>query len=276
MGLHSVVVWLVLFSSVAFSAHAAEQKEKDEIGLDQKLERLYQFYRAGETISLKPREIRFSLGVAYAVDEEVMIGVRASRRSLGLQGAFAYGLADWLEVGISVPVRWDTLRIESADTVLAREGAAGIGDMGTRFITRLPVRAFEVTGILTLTFPTGKDALGERGMQSSFGINIAKTIRPAFLFGGLAWQRNWQTARDVIVYTGGMGFYLNHALSAGVELAGTRFLNPPRGGAHDMATATIQVSYQMSPSLGITPYVSFGLTDSAPDAVIGFSVLWRP
>lgn len=269
-------VTMLLLSGLACFAYAEEAKEPKELGLDQKLERLYQLYRAGETISLKPREVRFSLGVAYAVDEEVLPGVRASRRSLGLQGALAYGLTDWLEAGISVPVKWDTLRVESTDTVLAREGSAGIGDIGTRFIAKLPVRAFEMTGILALTFPTGKDALGERGMQSSFGINIAKTIRPAFLFGGLAWQRNWQTARDGIVYTGGMGFYLNHALSAGVELAGTRLLNPPRGGAHDMATATIQVSYQMSSSLGITPYVSFGLTDSAPDAVIGFNVLWRP
>lgn len=276
MGLRSVAVWLVLFCGVVFSAHAAEQREGDEIGLDQKLARLYQLYRSGETVSLKPREMRFGLGVAYAVDEETALGVRASNRSLGLQGSFAYGITDWLEWGIGIPVQWDTLRVETADKVLARQDSAGIGDLNMRFVVALPVRSFEVTGVLALTFPTGRSAGGESGLWSSLGFNVAKNIRPAFLFGGLVWQRNWETGRDGIGYTGGLGFYLNHALSAGVELSGTRFLHPPRGGTRDVAAATVRASYYITPSFGIAPYVSFGLTDSAPDAIVGFHLFWRP
>lgn len=276
MGLRSVAVWLVLFSGVVLSAHAAAQKEGEEIGLDQKLTRLYQLHRSGETVSLKPREMRFGLGVAYALDEEAALGVRASNRSLGLQGSFAYGITDWLEWSVGIPVQWDTLRVETADKVLAHQDSAGIGDLNTRFVVALPVRAFELTSVLALTFPTGRSAGGESGIRSSLAINVAKNVRPAFLFGGLTWQRNWEKGRDGIGYAGGLGFYLNHALSAGVALSGTRFLNPPRGGARDVATATLQTSYHVSPSLGITPYVSFGLMDSAPDAIVGFNLLWRP
>lgn len=274
MWMYAVVCWFFLFL-VSVPAHAQEQKEVKELGLDQKLERLYQLYRSGETVSLKSYEMRFGLGIAYALDEETALGIRASSRTLGLQGSFAYGITNWLEAGIAVPLKWNDSRIESSEKSIVHQSIAGIGDVNVRLIANLPIRAFEITPILGISFPTGGESLGESGIQSSLGFNIAKTIRPAFLYMGLAWQRNWHTQRDSIGYTAGFGFYVNHALSVGAELSGTRFLNPPRGGIYDAAVMTLQMSYQATPYLGLTPYVSIGLTDSAPDAVVGANLVWR-
>ncbi len=274
MSTRSVCLAILLFC-VALPVYAEEQSSIEEIGLDQKLQRLYELYRAGETVALAPRESRFTLGVAYAFDDRSELGLRTSNRSLALQGSFAYGIVDWLEAGVTVPLQWNQTRLETNDATLANTSVAGLGDVGVQLIATLPVRTFEATGVLGLAFPTGRDGIGEPGVRSHLGLNVATIIRPAFVFGGLAWQRDWYANLDSIVYTGGLGFYLNYLLSAGVELSGTRFLNPPRGGIHDTASATVRISYQATPNVGITPSVSFGLTDSAPDVVVGFTISRR-
>ncbi|MDZ4286054.1 MAG: hypothetical protein U1A23_03940, partial [Candidatus Sungbacteria bacterium] len=62
----------VLLSVVVLPVYAEEPKE---IGLDQKLQRLYELYRTGETVSLKPHEFRFDLGVAYAFHDKSELGL---------------------------------------------------------------------------------------------------------------------------------------------------------------------------------------------------------
>lgn len=273
MGLHSVFLG-VLLSLVILPAYAEEPKKIEELGLEQKLQRLYELYRSGETVSLKSHESRFSLGVAYAFADKSELGLHASNRSLALQGSFAYGITDRVEAAISVPLQWDQDRIETHDAVLANKSLAGLGDMSVRLIATLPVKSFEMTGVFGLTLPTGTGGVGQPGIRSLVGVNIATIVRPAFLFGGLAWQRDWHTSVNGINYTGGVGFYLNHALSAGLELSGTRFLNPLRSGIYDTASATVQVSYQVTPTLGITPYVSHGLTNGTPN-VVGLTISRR-
>lgn len=270
MGIGSFFLAVLLFLAV-LPAYADEPKE---LGLEQKLQRLYELYRAGETVSLKPHESRFSLGVSYAFADKSELGLRTSSRSLVLQSSFAYGITDRVEAAITVPLQWNQDRAETPDSTLGSRILAGLGDLGVRLIATLPVKSFEITGVLGLTFPTGTGGLGESGIRSVLGVNVATIIRPAFLFGGLAWQRDWHTGVNGINYTGGVGFYLNHSLSAGLELSGTRFLNPLRGGIYDTASATVQVSYQITPTLGITPYASHGLTDGTPN-IVGFNISRR-
>lgn len=272
MSIRSMFLAVLLSLLVVLSAYAGEPRE---LGLEQKLQRLYELYRAGETVSLKSHGSQFYLDVAYGFDEKNELDLRASNRSLTLQGSFAYGITDRVEAAITVPLQWTQTHIETPDTSFGNSSLAGLGDMGVRFIATLPVKLFEMTGVLGLTLPTGRDGIRQPGVRSTLGLNVATILRPAFLFGGLAWQRDWHTGVNGINYNGGVGFYLNHSLSAGLQLSGTRFLNPLRGGIYDTAMAAVQVSYQVTPTLGITPYVSFGLTDSAPDAVIGFHVSWR-
>jgi hypothetical protein len=255
--------------------YADEPKKIDELGIDEKLQRVYELYRLGETVSLKPRQFRLTVGGAYAFDDKNEIGVHSSNRSLSLQGSLAYGITDWLETSVTVPIGWNQNRLETSDETLVDTSVAGLGDVGFQLIATLPVKAFELTGVFGLTLPTGRKGIGGHGIQSHIGLNVAKVLQPAFLFGGLAWQHDWRTGLNGINYSGGVGFFLNHSLSLGVELSGTRFLNPSRGGIADTAVATLQLSYQITPTLGITPYVSHGLTKSAPDVAFGFSITRR-
>lgn len=270
MSLRSIFV-AVMLSLAVIPAYA---EEPTELGLEQKLQRLYALYRTGETVSLKPHQYRLDVGVAYTFHDKNDLVLHTSARSLGLQGSFSYGITNRLEAGITVPLQWNQTRIETPDTTLANSSLAGLGDVGVRLIATLPVEAFRLTSIVGLTLPTGRDGIRQPGMRSTLGLNIDTIMRPAFLFGGLAWQRDWHTSVNGITYNGGIGFYLNHSLSAGLHLSGTRFLNPPRGSIYDTASATVQVSYQVTPNLGIIPYVSHGLTDGTPN-VVGFTISRR-
>ncbi len=274
MSVRSMLVAVLLYLAV-LPAYAQDQKNVDELGIDEKLQRVYELHRVGETVSLKPHEFRFNFGVAYAFEDKSEIGIHSSSRSLALQSSFAYGITDWLETSVTVPVQWNQSRIETPDATLEQTSIGGLGDVSVQMIVTLPVKAFELTGIFGLTLPTGRDGIGQPGIRSRLGLNVATVLRPAFLFGGLAWEHDWKTGLNGINYVGGVGFYLNHSLSAGLELSGTRFLNPPRGGIYDTASATVQISYQITPNLGLTPYMSFGLTKSAPDVAVGFNISRR-
>jgi outer membrane putative beta-barrel porin/alpha-amylase len=269
------IVLAVLLSFAVLPAYAEESKKIEELGTDEKLQRLYELYRVGETVSLKPHESLLGLSVAYAFSDKNELGTHTSNSSLSLQGSFAYGITDRLEASVIVPLQWNQNRLETSDTTLVNTSVAGLGDVGVQLLATLPVKAFEMTGVLGITFPTGREGLGQTGIRSLIGLNVATILRPAFLFGSLAWQRDWERDVNGITYTGGIGFYLNYSLSAGLQISGTRFLNPPRGRIHDTASATVQVSYQMTPTFGISPYMSFGLTDSAPNVAIGFNLSQR-
>lgn len=265
----------LVLSLAILSAYAEEPKKIEELGNEQKLQRLFELYRVEEIVSLKPREFRFNFDIAYAFDDRNEFGAHISQRSLELQGSFAYGITDWLETVVTVPFQWNQNRVETLNATLASQSLAGLGDMSIRILTALPVKTFGLTGVFNFILPTGRDGLGRPGLRSSFGLNASTTIRPAFLFGGLAWERDWETEVNAITYTGGVGFYLNYALAAGLDMSGTRFLNPPRGGIYDTASATVRVTYQVTPTLGVIPYAVFGLTDSAPDVITGLNLSRR-
>lgn len=265
-----ILCWLLLVHS-----DVAAQEAIETIGLDQKLERLYELYRAGETVSLARNEKRFNLSVAYAAEDQNMLGIQASGSSLTLSGAFAYGFANTLELEVTVPLRWDASRIESLEERLADESVFGLGGVGVRLIAALPTKGFETTAIFSLSLPTGLKEFEADHLSSLIGINVAKVMRPAFVFGGLAWQHDWSKGIDALAYSGGAGFFLNHTLSLGIEVGGIRYVNPQIGGAYDTISATTRVTYQATPSFGIAPFLGVGLTDSASDAMVGANLFWR-
>ncbi len=274
--LHRIAIVGLIVSFLAFTPTGnAEQEKPVALGLDQKLERLYELYRAGETVSLLRREMRFNLGFAYSVQDDNVLGLQSSGNTATLHGTFALGIANWLEAAVSIPFQWHESRIETPGERLADSSELGIGGASIRLIAALPTKAFETSMVASFTLPTGDRAFEADRFHSLIGINIAKVMRPAFVFGGLAWQRDWDQTLDGVLYSGGVGFFLNHTLSLGVEIGGTRFLDPPLGHPYDTASATTRVTYQATPSFGLAPFVNIGLTDSAPDSTIGANLFWR-
>ena len=267
-----LTVLLTLVSSIAF---AGDAKNGEEIGLDQKLQRLYELYRVGDTVSLKPHEFRLGIGLSYSGDSSEQLGVRLSSQTLATQVSLAYGITPWLEAAVSVPFQMGEQHLESTDKKLLDRRIVGVGGIGLRLISTIPTKTFETTAIFGVNFPTGDDRLGGNITQTTVGLNVAKILQPAFIFGGLSWERDWKNNTNGIGYNAGIGFYLNHYLSAGLEFSGVRILNPPKGGVYDTLSATVRLSYQATPSFGITPYLSHGLTPNAPDFVVGTSLQWR-
>lgn len=227
------LVFLMLVNIMV--AFAEKPADPEEIGIDQKLQRLYELYRVGETVSLRPREFRFGLGAAYMVDDSDQLGVRFSSRGLTAQASLAYGITNWLEAAVNFPLQWSEQHVESRENRLLNRNIVGVGQAGLKLITTVPTDGFETTGIIGINFPTSDERFGSNAVRTSVGFNVAKVLQPAFVFGGLSWERDWKQSGDGIGYAAGLGFYLNHYLSAGLELTGVRMLNPSRGGIYDLS-----------------------------------------
>lgn len=264
-----------LLGSMFISIGLAQENKVESIAIEQKLQRLFELHRVGETVSLSKREMRFNLGVAYVVEDDNALGLNISSNSLNLTGTFAYGITDWFEAAMSVPLRWDAARAESPDQRIGDRSLVGLGGLGVRLIAALPTRFFETTAILSISLPTGRKEFEADRLQTVLGLNVAKVMRPAFVFGGLAWLHDWDRGINGIQYTGGVGFFLNHSLSLGFEVEGTRFINPQRGRPFDVVSATTRLTYQATPTFAVAPHISMGLTESAPDVVVGANLLWR-
>lgn len=267
---------VIALLGIAMSSEALADNSTDkELAVDQKLKQVYQLYRINETVSLNPHEVRLGMGLSYTTDEFQTFDVRQSSRHVGAQASAAYGINQYFEVGLSVPVGWSSSSVESATSRLFEQTNAGLEPITARVVGTLPIAGFETNGILSVQIPTGNSKLGNQDVYSTLGFNIARNMRPAFVYGGLSWKHAWESQRNAVGYNAGFGFYLNHALSLGAAFTGTTYLDPLPGNPKDMGVATVNMAYQITPSIGITPSVSFGVTQSAPDFSLALGVFWR-
>lgn len=265
---------LALFCASLSLQVFADDKSK-ELGADQKLKQVYQLYRINETVALNPSELRLGLGFLYSTNESRMFDLRESSRYIGTQASLSYGLNRFIEVGVTLPVAHSSFRVESSTDKLFNQSTSGLGQTNVRVVGTLPISGFEVNGIASVLLPTGNANLINQETYSSVGFNIARNMRPAFVYGGLSWQHSWESQRNAVGYNGGFGFHLNHSLSMGSQLTGVSFLDPAVGRPKDMVIANINLAYQINSTLGVTPSVGFGVTESAPDLTIGFNLFWR-
>jgi hypothetical protein len=182
---------------------------------------------------------------------------------------------DWFEVDANVPIVLNSQEVGSGQETLGRTNATGFGNARVSLLGKIPTKDFETTGIFSIALPADDKDLGENGISTSLGVTIAKVLRPAFVYGGISWEHDWKTEVDGVGYSIGFGLALNHALSVGTGVQGTIVINPVQGDAQDTALATVKLSYQATPSFGISPRVDFGLTSSVPDVRIGADMTWR-
>ncbi len=265
---------IILSLGIIMSSQALAEDSGKELAVDQKLKQVYQLYRINETVSLNPHELRLGLGLSYTANEYRAFDVRESSRHAGAQASIAYGINRYFEVGLAVPVGWSHTTLESPTERVFEQTGAGLEPITARVVGTLPVAGFETNGVLSVQIPTG-NKVGGQEVYSTLGFNIARNMRPAFVYGGLSWKHAWESQRNAVGYNAGFGFYLNHSLSLGAQLTGTTFLDPLPGTPKDMAVATVNLAYQVTPSIGITPSVGFGVTESAPDFSLGLGVFWR-
>ena len=266
---------LLGLSLVATLASAQVVKDQDEIALDQKLKRVYELYRVGETVTLRPHEFRIGVGVDYSFDETERLGIRTRTRAVGTNATIGFGVSKWLEVQLVLPMQGIFSRIDNFGTDVRHRDVIGFGGMGLQFTAALPTKVMETALTFGVTLPSGDRRLGANHMQSLLGLNVAKQLRPAFIYGGISWGHDWDATRDSIGYIGGVGFYLNHALSLGGELSGQSFIQSIPHGNQDIFSTSFRLAYQATPDFGINASFSHGLTVGAPNITINLNVVRR-
>lgn len=269
-----IAVCVLLF--VAMSASAEETAtNKDELGMDQKLARVYDLYRKGDAVSLKPNEMMVGVGVAYTTANTDTFGIRQSARALNTQVFASRGFGSGMEVSVSLPYIAQSQRVEMAGTILESKNVSGFGDPTIRMMKMFQTKDVGTTGILSVTLPQGDSELSRKETRTSLGASWSKVLRPAFVTGGLTWERDWKSNTNGLGYNAGLGFFLNHALSVGGEVAGVIALNPKVGAVRDTTTVGVKVAYQTTPDFGVVVMANFGVATSTPQSTIGVTTYWR-
>ncbi len=272
-----VAMFALLVATTAFADETTASKtaSQEELGMDQKLARVYDLYRKGDSVSLKPSEMQMGIGLAYTTSNKETLGLRQSARTLTTQMFASRGIGDGMEISVAVPYIAQSQRVETPGTVLANSTVSGVGGPTIRFIDTLSTKEVSTTAIFSATLPTGKDTLSRNETHTSMGASWSKVLRPAFVSGGLTWERDWKSKVNGFGYNAGLGFFLNHALSVGGEIAGVVTLNPKVGMARDSTTVGIKVAYQTTPDFGIVGLVNIGVATDTPQATVGVTTYWR-
>lgn len=269
-----IAVCALLF--VAMSASAGEAiTNQDELGMNQKLARVYDLYRKGDAVSLKPNEMMMGVGIAYTTGSTDMFGIRQSVRALNTQVFASRGFGSGMEVSVSLPYIAQSQRAEMAGTTLESKTISGFGDPTIRMMKMLQTKDVGTTGILSVTLPQGDHELSRKETHTSLGASWSKVLRPAFVTGGLTWERDWKSNANGLGYNAGLGFFLNHALSVGGEVAGVVALNPQVGAVRDTTAIGFKVAYQAMPDFGVVVMTNFGVATDTPQSTIGVTTYWR-
>lgn len=271
------IVTLSLVTGILVSALASAEEntqKNQEIGLEQKLARVYELYQKGDAVSLQSHESQVGIGIAYSLRDTEMLGVRESSRILTTQAYLSHGLGKGVEISVALPYLVASEVIATIDTILAKQNIAGIGDSTLRLIKEIPNKESGIAVIIAVSFPWGARELSRNEIRSSLGTNWSKVVRPAFISSGLSWERDFENRVNGIGYRAGLGFFLNHALSIGGELVGVIKLNPEMGSVRDSLTPGIKVAYQTRPDFGTVTTVNLGQTNDVPTTV-GITTYWR-
>lgn len=263
---------------------------------------LDQFLRAQKLI-FKPGEVQLEFGAFYAHEAETnqvspVLPV-FNTRFAGANFRMRYGLAENLEFNFSVPMGYTEQEtdIRPLGPSFTRKTGVGFGDINWAFryaAIREEGAIPEVTLNVNAKSDTG-DA--DRGLGSGFwnvgtGVSLVKTIDPVVFFGSLGYtwtlkQRDVDPG-DQIPYSIGMGFSLNDRVSLSMAMAGsairhtelTKINGNEIGGAGfggagsglDINSFQFTATVQLAKRMYLEPFVGFGLTDEAPDFLVGINV----
>jgi outer membrane putative beta-barrel porin/alpha-amylase len=264
---------------------------------------LDQFLRA-QKLLFKPGEVQLEFGASYAQDAgtnpvspvaPVFISRFASANVL-----MRYGLAEDLEFNFAVPVVYSERERDfrpfgplfPSFPDFTREAGVGLGDINWafRYAALHEGRGLpEVTLNVNAKSDTGDEdrGLGTGDWNVGTGVSLVKTIDPVVVFGSLGYTWTLGTLeveeRDVdpgdqIPYSIGMGFSLNDRVSVSMAMAGAAIRrtevngNEISGSGLDINSLQFTTTVQLAKRVYLEPFVGFGLTDEAPDFLVGINV----
>ncbi len=279
-----------------------EVARKQEYG-QQTSDNTRQFLRT-VTPLLKSGQWQFDTGVSYSINETerpailgpILTEQQFQFRTLNSILGFRYGVSERLQWFGNTSVGWQSTQVSDGIN-LATTDKGGIGDLVTGF-NYLLCKESECTPAVITTFdmiaPTGNARSPGLVFDSGTGIGawafssdvlMVKSFDPIVTFWGLGYRTflegEYSSQRvkigDSIQYNLGVGLGVNQNITLSSSLLGAYVLDTQvdsqriPGSAGDLISVRLAATIIKKRKI-VEPFVSFGLTDRAPDASLG--VVW--
>jgi len=286
---------LLLLSSgmlIAVSAQSGEENVEQEA---EETRRALELFLRQERVLFRPGEFAFELGAFYSTDTtERFIDVVSpppltkftTRSGFGIL-AGRFGLIENLEFDVTIPFG---AAEQEVDAGIARDQRddQGLGDItGSVRYALWPERGARPDVILDVTATSGitsvETLLGTGFWQLGGGVSLVKTLDPVVFFGRLGYsavlERDGIDPGDQFAYLLGSGFSLNDRVSLSSRVsgivAGRTQLNGGKipGSNVDAISMQFAVTTRVTRRIYVEPFVSFGLTEDATDAIVGVSIV---
>lgn len=256
------------------------------------------FLRA-QAITLTPGQVEVEFPLTYARDD--LLGFR--RRELAFTPTVRAGLIDRLEANVDLPLVWRENETVPRPVIRpeAKDDTADIGDIGLGLkYALLPEGGAwpNIIGLLNVITPSGKAPNPLDGIQAStgtgrwrtsFGLSAIRSFDPATVFGGIAYEVNFDATLNNVEVSGGnrftynfgTGFAVNNQLTlSGIFLGEFREeieFNGQRLAGTDIEPMSMRaiVTYRAASKQFIEPSVEWGLNDDAVDTRLRVSYIVR-
>ncbi len=256
------------------------------------------------SLLLKPGQIQTEIGSLYTRQEAATIVVlptgapvleRIRSRAFIVPFSIRYGWSENLELFSVVPFgvshfERDNVLVEST------EEAGALGDISAGLVYQIPENRFKLPDSavsLSVTTPTSSSSvttisgdqatLGNGVWKVGVGFNFVESYDPIVLFGGLGYQYQFADEQqglriergDLFNFYCGLGLAVSDDVSLSTQVSG--FLQDKTSvndiviPNSDIEPLSVRLGFvrRLTSKSRLQPYVEFGLTRDAPDAMLG-------
>jgi hypothetical protein len=289
------LVLAALSSSSALSAQPAKD-DRDVREEAEAAQRAMDIFLRAQKVLIRRGEVGLELDTFYSTDTRedfVVVGGAVGRaevrtRAAGSTLIVRYGLLNDLEADVRVPFVYADQKIDLGVTRLNLDDA-GLGDVraGLRYqVWRETAGTPDVVLSVEGKSRTGDEPLLGTGHWNVGGsIALIKTLDPVVFFGRLGYsatlEREGRNPGDEIFYQLGIGYSLNDRVSLSTQLIGAVIGHTElddttvRRSDLDILSLQLGVTVLVTRKLFVEPIVNFGLSEDAPDVIVGLNLVYR-
>jgi outer membrane putative beta-barrel porin/alpha-amylase len=274
----------------------AEQKAEDVQKQAEEAQRALDIFLREQRVLFKRGELALELGLFYSQDTNDTflrsgpdtVFAKLTKRTFIPSLTLRYGLVNDLELDLLLPFYGYAEQKIDVGTARLRMSDAGLGDIAG--LVRYQVwheRGSSPDVIVDVGFKSrtaGDSLLGTGNWNIGGGITLVKTLDPVVFFGRVGYTYTFEHAGldrgNQIAFLGGTGFSLNDRVSLSMQVNGIFETENTKlngrtisGSSQESVSLQLGVTVQLTKHVFVEPLVSFGLTDDAPDVVLGFNII---
>jgi len=288
---HFLVPW-----PVSAQRPEEEQKAEDVQKQAEEAQRALDIFLRDQRVLFRPGEVALELGFFYSQDtQETFLRsgtnvafAKLTKRTFLPNLTVRYGLLNDLELDLLAPFYGYAEQTIDVGTARQRTSDNGPGDIAG--LVRYQVwheRGSSPDVILDMRVKSrtaGNSLLGTGTWSIGGGVTLVKTLDPVVFFGRVGYTYTFEhdgfNPGNEIGFLGGLGFSLNDRVSLNMQVNGIYNTentqlngNSIHGTSQEGVSLSLGVTVQVTKHVFVEPLVSFGLTNDAPDVVLGLNVV---